>query len=153
MTQAKYSPLECRSWTCLRNVLPKCNACPASGRQAGSKTRVWLLPYKQWSCNYKPHCIFHLVTKATFFRLPHREPLEHRLKIELAATGRPSRRSLTFIPSRGITQTFIIALHTKMAGQNRILRKETQLYILWRNEIKCWYFDEAHTSGGIHTYI
>jgi hypothetical protein len=96
-----------------RNVTP---ALYLVGSQQDTSMSVWLLPYKQWPCNYKLHCIFHLVTKATFFRLLHREPLQHRLKIELAATGRPSRRSLTFIPGRGITQTFIMALHKKMAG-------------------------------------
>jgi hypothetical protein len=96
MTQEKYSPLEFRSWSYLLNVLLKYNACPASGRQAARHESVCLLPYKQWPCNYKLHCIFHLVTKDTFFRLLHREPLQHRLKIELTATGRPLQKELNF---------------------------------------------------------
>ena len=153
MTQAKYSPLEFRSRSYLRNILPKCNACSASGRQAARHESVWLLPYKQWQRNYKLHCIFHLVMKATFFRLLYWEPLQHRLKIELAATGRPSRRSLTFIPGRGITECCIKALHTKMAGQNRILRKNSIAYYLkkWN---KVWMLRwRRHTYIHTHTHI
>lgn len=133
-----------------RNVTP---ALYLVGSQQDTSMSVWLLPYKQWPCNYKLHCIFHLVTKATFFPITAQGTVTAPAENWTSSYRASLQKELNFYTWSG---NYTNVYHGVTQANGRIkqdITKKTQLYILWRNEIKCWCFEEGHTSGGIHTYI